>query len=85
MEKIRDEDRKRRLRFLEERIQDPKSIASMDCLLDTVQALCTDCDYPTIKKVKNVEVYTNRCKLTACLNYVIFKELLLSVFIKLNL
>lgn len=60
MERIRDEDRKRRLRFLEERIQDPKSKANIDCLLDTVQALITDCDHPAVRKVKNIEVYLNR-------------------------
>ncbi|KAI4464751.1 myotonic dystrophy s/t kinase-related [Holotrichia oblita] len=60
MEKIRDEDRKRRLRELEERIQNPRSIANVDCLLDTVQALYADCDHPAIKKLKNIEVYTNR-------------------------
>lgn len=62
MEKICDEDRKRRLRLLEEKIQDPRSIANVDSLLDTVQALYTDCDHAAIKKLKNVEVYTNRCE-----------------------
>lgn len=66
MEKIKDEDRKKRLRRLEERIQDPKSKANVDCLLDTVQALFTDCDHPAIKKIKNIEVYTNRCKFYIC-------------------
>ncbi|KAK4879725.1 hypothetical protein RN001_007871 [Aquatica leii] len=60
MEKIRDEDRKRRLRYLEETIQDPKSKANIDCLLDTVQALITDCDHPAVKKIKNIEVFLNR-------------------------
>lgn len=62
MDNIRDEDRKRRLRLLEERIQDPLSIGNIDSLLDTVQALYTDCDHVAVKKVKNVEVYMNRCK-----------------------
>lgn len=69
MEKIRDEDRKRRLRELEERIQNPKSIANVDCLLDTVQALYADCDHPAIKKLKNIEVYTNRCKFLICIYF----------------
>ncbi|XP_017769737.1 PREDICTED: rho-associated protein kinase 1 isoform X2 [Nicrophorus vespilloides] len=60
MEKVIDEDRERRLRALEDRIQDPRSIGNIDSLLDTVQALCTDCDHPSVKKLKNVEVYTNR-------------------------
>lgn len=62
MDNIRDEERKRRLRLLEEKIQDPLSIGSIDSLLDTVQALYTDCDHAAVKKVKNVEVYVNRCK-----------------------
>jgi hypothetical protein len=33
MDGIKDEDRKRRLRQLEETIQDPRSIANVDCLL----------------------------------------------------
>ncbi|KAJ9589740.1 hypothetical protein L9F63_017042, partial [Diploptera punctata] len=33
MDSIKDEDRKRRLRKLEETIQDPRSIANVDCLL----------------------------------------------------
>lgn len=61
MDKIIDEDRKQRLRKLEESIQDPRSIANIDCLLDTVQAVYADCDTPALKKIKNVEVYTNRC------------------------
>lgn len=30
---MRDEDRKRRLRQLEDKIQDPRSVANVDCLL----------------------------------------------------
>lgn len=62
MEHIKDEDRRRRLRMLEEKIQDPRSVANIDSLLDTVQALVADCDHPSIKRMKNVESYTNRCK-----------------------
>lgn len=60
MENVGDDDRKRRLRVLEEQIQDPRSRANVDSLLDTVQALYTDCDHPTIKKQKNVEEYIKR-------------------------
>ncbi|GFG39590.1 hypothetical protein Cfor_01020 [Coptotermes formosanus] len=60
MDGIKDEDRKRRLRQLEETIQDPRSIANVDCLLDTVQALVADCDHPSVKRMKNVEAYMNR-------------------------
>ncbi|KAK7872306.1 hypothetical protein R5R35_002762 [Gryllus longicercus] len=60
MDGIQDEDRKRRLRQLEEKIQDPRSNANVDCLLDTVQALVADCDYPSVKRMKNVEAFLNR-------------------------
>lgn len=57
-----DEDRRRRLRALEERIKDPRSVTNIDCLLDTVQALVTDCDHASVKRMKNIEAYMNRCK-----------------------
>lgn len=57
-----DEDRRRRLRALEERIKDPRSITNIDCLLDTVQALVLDCDHASVKRMKNIEAYMNRCK-----------------------
>jgi serine/threonine protein kinase len=60
MDLIQDEDRRRRLRHLQERIQDSRSVGNVDSLLDTVQALHTDCDYPAMRKVKNIEMYLNR-------------------------
>ncbi|XP_057329062.1 rho-associated protein kinase 1 isoform X1 [Microplitis mediator] len=60
MEVIRDEDRRRRLRTLEEKIKDPRSISNIDCLLDTVQALVADCDHPSVKRMKNIEAYMTR-------------------------
>ncbi|KAK9511052.1 hypothetical protein O3M35_005700 [Rhynocoris fuscipes] len=60
MENIRDEDRKRRLRQLEDKIQDPRSVGNVDCLLDTVQALVADCDHPSVKRMKNVEAFMDR-------------------------
>ncbi|XP_014259606.1 rho-associated protein kinase 2 isoform X2 [Cimex lectularius] len=60
MDNMRDEDRKRRLRQLEDVIQDPRSVANVDCLLDTVQALVADCDHPAVKRMKNVEAYMDR-------------------------
>ncbi|XP_060517017.1 rho-associated protein kinase 1 isoform X2 [Cylas formicarius] len=60
MNGIRDEDRKKRLRLLEQKIQDAQGKANIDSLLDTVQALYTDCDHPSIRKLKNIEVYINR-------------------------
>lgn len=62
MNNIKDEDRKRRLKRLEDIIKNAQSVGNIDSLLDTVQALNSDCDHPAIKKLKNVEVYTNRCK-----------------------
>ncbi|CAG9768355.1 unnamed protein product [Ceutorhynchus assimilis] len=55
-----DEDRKKRLLVLKAKIQDPQGKGNIDSLLDTVQALYTDCDHPAIKKLKNVEMYLNR-------------------------
>nr|XP_018901090.1 PREDICTED: rho-associated protein kinase 2 isoform X1 [Bemisia tabaci] len=60
MDAISDEDRKIRLRKLEERIQDPRSVANVDCLLDMVQALVADCDYPAVKRMKNIESFMQR-------------------------
>ena len=34
----------------------------MDCLLDAVQALVSDCDHPAIRKIKNIDAFVNRCK-----------------------
>lgn len=55
-----DEDRRRRLNQLENRIKDSQGKGNIDSLLDTVQALYTDCDHPAIKKLKNIEVYLHR-------------------------
>lgn len=62
MDTVCDEDRRRRLRALEERIKDPRSVTNIDCLLDTVQALVLDCDHASVKRMKNIEAYMNRCK-----------------------
>lgn len=64
MESVKDEERLRRLRALEERLCDPRSTGNVDCLLDTVTALVSDCDHPAIRRMKNVEAYTSRCKYT---------------------
>ncbi|XP_012063059.1 PREDICTED: rho-associated protein kinase 2 [Atta cephalotes] len=60
MDAVCDEDRRRRLRALEENIKDPRSVTNIDCLLDTVQALVTDCDHASVKRMKNIEAYMNR-------------------------
>ena len=41
-----------------------RSIVNVDCLLDAVQALVSDCDHPAIRKIKNIDAFVNRCKLT---------------------
>ncbi|XP_047986913.1 rho-associated protein kinase 2 [Leguminivora glycinivorella] len=57
---VKDEERMRRLRALEERLCDPRSPGNVDSLLDTVAALVSDCDHPAIRRMKNVEAYTSR-------------------------
>lgn len=37
---IIDEDRRKRLRQLEEKIQDPRSVANVDCLLASITVKC---------------------------------------------
>ena len=40
-----------------------RSIINVDCLLDAVQALVSDCDHAAIRQNKNVDAFVNRCKL----------------------
>ncbi|XP_055389536.1 rho-associated protein kinase 1 isoform X2 [Condylostylus longicornis] len=56
---INDHHRKR-LQKLEEQLRDPFSIANVDCLLDTITALIADCEHESVKRLKNIEAYTNR-------------------------
>jgi predicted transcriptional regulator len=58
-----DEDRKRRLRELESKLRDPRSIINVDCLLDAVQSVVADCDHTAIRKIKNVDAFVSRCKI----------------------
>lgn len=57
-----DEDRRRRLRELEAKIQDPRSIINVDCLIDAIQNILSDCDHPAIRKIKNIDAFVARCK-----------------------
>ena len=57
-----DEDRRRRLRDIEVKIQDPRSIINVDCLIDAVQNIMSDCDHPAIRKIKNIDAFVTRCK-----------------------
>ena len=59
-----DENRLDRLRKLEHRIRDPRSVINVDCLLDAVQSLVADCDHPAIRKIKNIDAFVSRCKPT---------------------
>lgn len=65
MEVVKDEERRTRLRAVEERLCDPRSVGNVDGLLDTVVALVSDCDHPAIRRMKNVEAYTSRCEYQA--------------------
>lgn len=56
-----DEDRRRRLRDIEVKIQDPRSIVNVDCLIDAVQNILSDCDHPAIRKIKNIDAFVSRC------------------------
>ena len=57
-----DDDRRTRLDQLEAIIQDNRSIVNVDCLLDAIQSLVTDCDHPAIRKIKNIDVFISRCE-----------------------
>jgi len=52
-----------RLLALESRIREPGSVACIDSLLDTVTAIIADCSHDPIRQLKNIEAYTNRCKI----------------------
>ncbi len=55
-----DDDRRRRLREIEIKIQDPRSIVNVDCLIDAVQSIVNDCDHPAIRKIKNIDSFVGR-------------------------
>ena len=60
MSTVIDDDRKKRLREIEIRIQDPRSIINVDCLIDAVQNIMSDCDHPAIRKIKNIDAFVSR-------------------------
>lgn len=45
---------------METLIRDHSNSSSIECLLDTLIALVSDCDHESIKKIKNFESYFNR-------------------------
>lgn len=57
-----------RLSQLEDRLRDPSSVANIDSLLDTVTALIADFDHDSVKRIKNVEAYSNRCKFASAMH-----------------
>nr|XP_017036194.1 rho-associated protein kinase 1 isoform X2 [Drosophila kikkawai] len=57
-----DVERKRRANTLEREMRDPTSICNVDCLLDTVSALVSDCDHDSLRRLKNIEQYAAKYK-----------------------
>ena len=54
----------KRLKELEQTIQNQKSLISYDGLLDGIQALVLDCE--PMKKNKNIDNFLGRCNLLIC-------------------
>lgn len=50
-------------------MRDPRSICNVDCLLDTVSALVSDCDHDSLKRLKNIEQYAYKCELIMQFKY----------------
>lgn len=48
------------LEVIEERIMDKTGTLTIDCLLDCIQALVTDCNYPALKRLKNIDLFLQR-------------------------
>ncbi|XP_032593723.1 rho-associated protein kinase 1 isoform X4 [Drosophila grimshawi] len=57
-----DVERRRRATALEREMRDPTSICNVDCLLDTVSALVSDCEHDSLKRLKNIEQYAYKYK-----------------------
>ncbi|KRK06473.1 rho-associated protein kinase 1 isoform X4 [Drosophila yakuba] len=57
-----DVERRRRANTLEREMRDPTSICNVDCLLDTVSALVSDCDHDSLRRLKNIEQYAAKYK-----------------------
>ncbi|XP_051504938.1 rho-associated protein kinase 2 isoform X3 [Myxocyprinus asiaticus] len=49
-----------RLRKLEAMIKDPRSAINLESLLDSMNALVLDLDFPALRKNKNIETFLNR-------------------------
>lgn len=48
------------LEVLEEKIMDKTGGLTIDCLLDCIQALVTDCNHPALKRLKNIDLFLQR-------------------------
>lgn len=48
------------LKTIEERIRDTTGELTIDCLLDCIQALVTDCNHPALKRLKNIDLFLQR-------------------------
>ncbi|XP_078796653.1 rho-associated protein kinase 2 isoform X3 [Oryzias latipes] len=49
-----------RLKRLEDMLRDPRSALNLESLLDSLNALVLDLDYPALRKNKNIETFLNR-------------------------
>ncbi|KAF3844565.1 hypothetical protein F7725_007728 [Dissostichus mawsoni] len=49
-----------RLKKLEDMIREPRSAINLESLLDSLNALVLDLDYPALRKNKNIETFLNR-------------------------
>lgn len=45
---------------IEEKILDKTGELTIDCLLDCIQALVTDCNHPALKRLKNIDLFLQR-------------------------
>lgn len=48
------------LRTIEEKIMDKGGELTIDCLLDCIQALVTDCNHPALKRLDNIKLFLER-------------------------
>jgi len=48
------------LKIIEEKIMDKTGELTIDCLLDCIQALVTDCNHPALKRLKNIDLFLQR-------------------------
>ncbi|XP_046918515.2 rho associated coiled-coil containing protein kinase [Dermatophagoides farinae] len=60
MIKIAEDNRDKRVTRLEECLLDPKSDLNIDGLLDCVQAMVIDCNHPTLRRIKNIDLFLQK-------------------------